>query len=369
MSKQFLCIYCSRHVGRANRTRHLLTHNADPDETALIEKFLHDLKDHQSLLADALESEIKRAGGLRSLEDKKHRDAWGRSKSDSPFLMNISECWKGEVTDQHVFEDIMHDFNKDKHVVISTTELHHPEQETSFAEVIEQIFVPNLSRVVFAVNFRIRDAMFQPQRLQHHKRFSEPLTTANATPLGSFVDSHIDRGYHGITALKHSIKIWGLYPLTAVNRKAWEQHRKSSQRFIDLQGKLEEGRFFVQSPSSAIYIPPGSIHTTVTVKGGYVPGILYITHESLEAAAHDLDIDISCGMSRKAAEFQPFLESVIMCFKEGESRCEAALKTLCKLSKQPELRKNKLFDEVKKYVDGKSSCGVCKNKWASHWRR
>ncbi|KAF4467512.1 histone demethylation 1 [Fusarium albosuccineum] len=372
MSKQFRCIYCWELIGKSNRRRHLdVVHYADATVTALIEKYLRNLKDHQSLLAGALELEIERAKGLRSLKDGKYQEACGLSKSDSAFLMDQLECWKQETTGQHVFEDIMHDFDKNKSqdAVFSTTESNHPEQETSIEEVIRQLFEPNTSRTVYAVNFTIRDAMFMPQRLQHHEISSQPRIMANVTPEGTVIDLHVDRGYHGITALKYGcIKIWGLYPWTSANKKLWEEHCQSPQRFVALQGKLEEGRFFVQLQTSAMYIPPGCIHMTVTIKGGFVPGMMYITHESLEAAADDLDIDISHGMPRKAADFEPFLESVIMCLKRGGDRRETALKTLCRLSKESGLRKNKLIDEVKKEVDAKDSCGVCGKKWAGHWR-
>jgi len=86
--------------------------------------------------------------------------------------------------------------------------------------------------------------------------------------------------------------------------------------FINLQGRLDGGEFSIQTEKSAIYLPPGCTHSTVTLSGGLTLGITFTTSECLNVACAMWDLE-RVSSSREKDDCLIFLSAVIRNLESG----------------------------------------------------
>lgn len=178
-----------------------------------------------------------------------------------------------------------------------------------------------------------------------------------------------DGGNHGITALgRGCVKFWVLFPPTDHNLKVWEEHRQSKCVLNDAVAQLEGGMVVIQPTDMAMYIPPGCLHGTYTLRGGIVPGIVYTTEESLPITNRLIEIESRHFRKVQPEDLRPFLEAVIVSLESGSEKRDEALKALCQRSKVDGLKSQALFARVMEKVGPRTSCQVCGKGWRTHWK-
>lgn len=156
--------------------------------------------------------------------------------------------------------------------------------------------------------------------------------------------------------------MFALFPLTTVNRKLYEENCTSDHVFVRVSDRLEKGKFGILSEKDAIYLPPGYLHATLTLKGGLTPGIDYITTTCLEASAVVWDIHMKV-FEMSESDSTPLLEAVMMGLRSDERETNIlAAQLFCDRWKP--LRKAGRAAEAQK-LQGKA-CLHCHQPWNRH---
>jgi hypothetical protein len=117
----------------------------------------------------------------------------------------------------------------------------------------------------------------------------------------------------------------------------------------------------------AIYLGPGCLHSTYTLKGGIVPGINYTTKQCLEVVMTLIEIELHHFEILEPADIQPVLETVILCLAPDSGQRHEALVAVCKLSKTDQLKKHHLYGTMKTETKAEGNCLHCNKRWRLHW--
>ncbi|KAH0345667.1 hypothetical protein KCU81_g4302, partial [Aureobasidium melanogenum] len=100
--------------------------------------------------------------------------------------------------------------------------------------------------------------------------------SANFGPTGSSVDLHIDFGMHVLsTVFDNCIKLWALYPPTNLNLDLMYAISGREHKLQQLFDKLEGGVFAITTGGATIHLPPGWLHATYNIRGGFLVGIAW----------------------------------------------------------------------------------------------
>ena len=154
-------------------------------------------------------------------------------------------------------------------------------------------------------------------------------------------------------------KLWARWPGTEHNIDLLQAHDHVDQKFAELWDELEHASFTITSPNEVIYLEPGDLHATVTLKGGLTPGIEYFSADS---------VLMTYAMWRRE-NLNPtwFLYSCDAGLRFPDSRLQTA-KILCSaIRKHPELVRNDTFKAlVEREENENKSCSTCNNPWAQH---
>ncbi|KAH7070825.1 hypothetical protein FB567DRAFT_539286 [Paraphoma chrysanthemicola] len=142
--------------------------------------------------------------------------------------------------------------------------------------------------------------------------------TANITPKFSFVDAHIDDGVHVLSICGPGcVKLWIVHPPTAHNMTALARYETNSNIIGNFEPLAEGGCCFLQFPGDAVYLPPGAIHTIITIAGGCLTGLTWVSDASLVPSAQILARDIEQSSKRTKSSFKILLQS-IDCWLQAE---------------------------------------------------
>ncbi|KAI0485116.1 hypothetical protein GGR56DRAFT_681213 [Xylariaceae sp. FL0804] len=270
-----------------------------------------------SPLASAYKEEIERADGISDLDPYRTASQWEGISTQAPFLFPADECWERRPQSSDVFlSDILHGFNKKKTKVYQRGVPYQPCEDAPIHKVLKQLWTLDPAYTFYAINMEAESAVMRiPDRFQgRYSFFSDNVrTTTNITPRYSAAELYIGiLGKAVITSLHGDcIKIWALYPLTEHNIHELAEERGSTSLFVNLQGMLEGGEFCLQTPSEAIYLPPGCIHATVTLWGGFATGFEFTTVECMRPSATSWDLKVG-EMSIGKGDCIPFLEAILM---------------------------------------------------------
>jgi hypothetical protein len=119
----------------------------------------------------------------------------------------------------------------------------------------------------------------------------------------------------------------------------------------------------------AIYLGPGCLHSTYTLKGGIVPGINYTTKQCLEVIVTLIEIELLHFKTLELADIQPVLETIILCLPPDSGKRSEALLAVCKLSKTGHLKNHDLYKEMKVKAETEGGdCLHCNKRWRLHWK-
>ena len=159
-----------------------------------------------------------------------------------------------------------------------------------------QLHVPDPANPIMALNVR---PSFAPKfhvpfslRSKLHTNHENTQFDCNITPKYSFVDIHIDRGTDGISHAMHGCsKFFFLYPPTSNNL----EHYKAliNHDCIISRANFEHGIAAYVDHASAIYLPAGWLHATVTLSGGFLTGITFLAAESIHITSACFAIEIA----------------------------------------------------------------------------
>lgn len=134
--------------------------------------------------------------------------------------------------------------------------------------------------------------------------------------------------------------------------------------FIDLQGVLEGGEFYIQNELLALYLPPGCIHSTITLRGGLAPGITFTTAECLGPSALIWDLDYKTVKTDKY-DCVCFVRAVAIIMRSGDqAKKQEALSKLCDRYKKISKLRPDGWSEVRKYLP--KQCSQCGKQWGKH---
>ncbi|KAI0537870.1 hypothetical protein GGR58DRAFT_325636 [Xylaria digitata] len=324
-------------------------------------------------LAQAFKQAIDRSRGISSSSAPPEADKWRALSLDPPEIFPAGECWVKRPLYDVFLNDLLHAFDKSTTKVYLRGKPNDPHPDVPMLQVIRQLEAPKVAETYYATNLYSEMAELRiPERFasRHAPYYNEDgiWTTTNITPKYTFVDLHIDHGRHGITTLHGGcIKIFALYCPTPHNLEVVERHCDSDDIFIHTWDKLEGGQFVVFSEEEAIYLPPGCIHATLTLKGGLVPGIEYSSVGCLEMSAKILDINAR-KFSLNSSDLRPFLETVFISMSTGdESEKALAARHICERWVALGRVKADLSPKVKRLLA--KSCAHCGRAWKQHKKK
>ncbi|KAI0399049.1 hypothetical protein F4802DRAFT_591120 [Xylaria palmicola] len=316
-------------------------------------------------LLDTYKEEIQRAGGLSQLQSRKS-PLWDSIGLHPPLLFPADECWVKKPSVEEYMSDLIINSNENT-AIFGRGNPRQPLGSSHIYDVFQQLRQPNITSALCALNM---DAGLPnvkiPERFHGKSAIFESSydVKTNITPKFSGVDLHVDCGAHGITLL-HSgcVKLWALYPLTEKNCDLWAKRYNSNAMFIELQGQLEGGEFCVQTEDQAIYLPPGCIHSTITLEGGLTPGIMFTTAECLRPSALIWDLD--SGIKRDRDDCVYFLRSVeIIMHTKNQTQYPKAMFEMCSRFKKIAALKPNNWAHFKRCLP--PVCSHCEKKWADH---
>ncbi|KAH9908158.1 hypothetical protein F4778DRAFT_720544 [Xylariomycetidae sp. FL2044] len=322
-------------------------------------------------LSSAYGKEIEKAGGLTLLDPSRDNQKWAELGLRLPMLFPADECWREKPPSLDTFlVDLLDKFDKTTTKIYRRGSPYHPCKTVPIHTVIQQLQLPEVSGTLYAVNMATSSAIVRiPERLYDGQdpvyKEESILTTTNITPKFSASDLHVDHGRHVVTLLYGGcVKLWALYPLTPHNLQQMSEAYRSNAVFIDLQGKLEGGEFCVQTEDQAIYLPPGCIHSTITLQGGLAPGIEFTTGRCLDAAGSMWDLNSSLLRVCKD-DCVPLVEAILLGLRsDDESQRRKAMASLCTRYSTIAKLKPAIFSQLKKQIRG--NCSRCEFPWRKH---
>ncbi|KAI0976380.1 hypothetical protein F4678DRAFT_469339 [Xylaria arbuscula] len=348
-TKSKYCSRCNKTVSKANFARHQRWHQNAHQVTCPVY---------------AYKKEIQRAGGLSQLQST-NTSIWNGIGLRAPFLFPATECWVEKPTRQHYMSDLILNSNEGT-AVFRRGSPRQPLDSLHIFDVIQQLDHPDIGSAICAVNMTAQLPKARiPERLYgKFPIYEESLEVkTNITPKFSGLDLHVDCGAHGITLLHSAcVKLWALYPLTEKNYSLLAEVYKSNAMFIELQGRLEGGEFCIQTEEDAIYLPPGCIHSTITLRGGLTPGIMFTTAECVKPAGLIWDMDNNTKRHRDDCVY--FLRAIELglCSRDEDQRQEA-LSELCGRYRQiAKVRRG----EMSILSSLPRQCCRCNKLWSAH---
>ena len=139
-----------------------------------------------------------------------------------------------------------------------------------------------------------------------------------------------------------------------------QEYDHVDQKFFVLWDKLEHASFTVTTPSEVIYLEPGDLHATVTLKGGLTPGIEYVSGDSV-LMTYEM-------WRRERRDPTWFLASCDIGLRFSDSRFRTA-QVLCSATKKHmELfRADRFRSLVQREESEGKSCPACNTAWELHW--
>jgi hypothetical protein len=154
-------------------------------------------------------------------------------------------------------------------------------------------------------------------------------------------------------------KLWAKWPGTKHNRVLLQEYDHIDQKFLVLWDRLEHASFTITYPDDVIYLEPGDLHATITLKGGLTPGIEYFSAESVS-----MTYEI---WKQERQDPTAFLSSCDVGLKFLDSRFKTARILCSALHKYPELFDNIQLMSLIEREDGEGSwCPVCDEGWGIH---
>jgi hypothetical protein len=175
--------------------------------------------------------------------------------------------------------------------------------------------------------------------------------------------------------------LWALYPPTSDNLDAFYKMGGQEAKFARLASILEEGRCAITTHGATLYMPPGWLHATLTVRGGILFSVSWTRSSDHPMLANILIREIKAD--KNDAWYDPLLDSCGLSFatdgtlneEEPNKRREEVLRTLCplfkdigmiakkdKTKKSPLREWSKLFSQLNKV----KTCPKCKEPVSSH---
>ncbi|KAI9853587.1 MAG: hypothetical protein M1824_001080 [Vezdaea acicularis] len=166
----------------------------------------------------------------------------------------------------------------------------------------EQIERPSLDDPTYAINFRptLPDNILMKFPDSLHQ-FMTPLDDwvgwgANVVPKGSVVDFHVDHGQAGISYTASGTKIFMMWPPTPKNREVYRSVSGQKNRLGQVCDQLEGAILCRTDSSHCLYIPEGSLHSTITSEGGVLVGILFKVLQSGVISARCLSDELKTAL-------------------------------------------------------------------------
>ncbi|CAJ2508643.1 Uu.00g136690.m01.CDS01 [Anthostomella pinea] len=284
------CEYCeediTEHINNKERKEQKEQEAKPLDKEEILREFLA-ISDQGlsplSPLSSAFRVEIARAGGTANMSKPRESDDMGLN---APFFVSSGQCWerKPPLTDEFL-DDLLDGFSKQKTQIYKRGTGHFPCDSTPITQVVKQLWFPD------------------PE----------------------------NHGRHGLTALSEDcVKLWALYPLSDHNKAELSEVYDKNSLFIALQGRLEKGEFCIQTAAEALYLPPGYIHATVTLRGGLTPGIQFTTPHCITLSEKMLILD---NEKREITNehCMPLLESILLGLRSHEGKhVKEAKAALCR---------------------------------------
>ncbi|KAI3326652.1 hypothetical protein HD806DRAFT_487799 [Xylariaceae sp. AK1471] len=380
--EKVVCQACGKLISKSNFSRHISTNGHKQRLTTLqvpdiqpaagsveswYQDFVATFNGPLAPLSDAYQKEIERAGGLSDLQPRE-APMWTELGLRPPELLPANECWAYKPPLDIYMAELLCGFNKTT-AIFSRGGPRQPLDHPPLHKVIEQLKHPDATSTYYATNMTAKSVCIKiPDRLYGGFPVLETdhEVTTNITPRFSGVDLHVDQGSHGLTLLHGGcVKLWALYPLTEHNRAKLQQAYQSNAMFIELRGVLEGGEFCIQTEDQALYLPPGCIHSTITLKGGLTPGIMFTTAECMKPSVFLWDIDTALVRTDQN-DCGYFIRAVTMGLRsEDKTRQKEAWGLLCRCYQRISTRR---WKELGEYMRGAlpKKCTVCNQPWREH---
>ncbi|KAJ8133138.1 hypothetical protein O1611_g488 [Lasiodiplodia mahajangana] len=377
-SDQKECAQCNTSVRSANWARHIksqkhLEQTASQSQLQsrsyiLFADFINTTEEPLTQLASAYRREIARAGGLSTLDSDE--TSWTQLGIPAPRLIPAAECWGRVPSSMDEYKvDMLHHFDKSTTKIYCRGKPWTPLEDAPIHRVLSQLDQPDVASALCAINIRTQCAEVKlPERMSFDIYEDSLITETNITPQFAGIDLHIDHGLNVITLLYGGcIKLWALYPPTKQNYKRFKDVYSSHTMFVDLQNHLEGGKFCIQTEEQALYLPPGCIHSTYTLSGGFTLGTTFTTSACLDIAASVADLEKGMTRTGMGGDYSVFLRAVLMSLREQGERQKEAMTLLCSRYAEISGLRPKPFTKLRSKLA--KTCSICHRPWARHTSR
>ncbi|KAI1263601.1 hypothetical protein F5Y18DRAFT_428874 [Xylariaceae sp. FL1019] len=342
----------------------------DPEISTLLNEFLQTSTGPIAPIATAFRDGIASSkNGISSLDIvRRPTHLWTSLMLLKPLILPSETTWELMPPSYEVFvNELISSYTKSSINVYTVGKPLEPAGDDAFVRCIWQLQEPDPECTYYAINIPTDTAKMKlPDWLKiTGVPYGKQMTTTNITPRHTFVDLHIDHGRHGITTVfGPCIKLWALYPPTPHNLSLYSSAVASSTPFTSLSPQLEGGEFCITTLKDTLYLPPGCLHATYTLRGGLTPGFEYTTGDCLEVGAQILAIN-KRRFRLGPGDYEPFLEAVVSAFRGGVKESEEAERKLCVFYKVVAKQKGKVAAEIRKLTKGRP-CKGCGRMWKAH---
>ena len=122
------------------------------------------------------------------------------------------------------------------------------------------------------------------------------------TPKFAFTDLHLDTSDGISSPLGNCRKMWLVFPPTAKDLQLMKKADGQRAKLDRIGSQLEVGLTFTTSSTEAIYLPAGCIHAVITLEGGFLVAVDFLT--PLSSKPHSAMILAGLDDSGAASQFR-----------------------------------------------------------------
>jgi hypothetical protein len=271
-----------------------------------------------------------------------------QQSSNQPCIFSSQDCWRKELDRVDVHTAILESTNQG--VVYRTDDSHQPIQtdvarlrSLAWFQTVEGVeafpqvphFVQNITVKTLSEHVQV------PGMLRNDiNTLAQAEAHANFGPTGCSVDLHVgrpnesprtefitngatDHGMHVLsTTFDNCMKLWVTYPPTSSNLDLFYAVSAQEQKLKRLASKLEGGIYALTTGGTTIHLPPGWLHATFNIRGGFLVGIAWENYQDLvilldiffreaEAYPEDADYGLIVRMCETALDKGKDLDSLL----------------------------------------------------------
>ncbi|KFA81820.1 hypothetical protein S40288_11643 [Stachybotrys chartarum IBT 40288] len=258
---------------------------------------------------------IEKVDGLSSMDPNRAATQWPAGRK--PIIIDRRTCCPQPLPKAAFMDEVMHDFKKGGIAMFSRGQPREPDNRIFLSSIVSQLTKSDVENPYYATNIPTPAERIQiPELVKSMMTIPvrECPTESNLTPKGVIIYIHIDLTNVITTISEGCKKLWGVYPLNKGSIEKIAQIPDQDGLHLEVLEELENGEWFVQDSTQAVFIPAGTIHLTLTLEGGYVPGITFQAAEDIRVLSNMWDLEQKTTLQHKPGDKKGVIEVFLKCF-------------------------------------------------------